>query len=292
MSFKSRNEAARALLVEAVKVVSETGHTFTVVGGWSPVLLNTREIAHPGTIDVDLLFEAGATAESLNDVVESLLKASFLPSAKHPFQLLRVLPVNEDELVFNIDLLHPSEAISKHPTANEIFVDHLELNIPKGAIPADKIRAKSIAAPESGFIFTENRYLHKHVTATDIHGATTGVDVPIIDELGLIITKSSSVLQAKRPRDAFDLYLAIAYARDYDDLLKWGEELRESSESTFLTLSNIWRALESNTFDERVNDYMPAERKKDLVDLVRNRPFSKPVERFLETLKVNRPNTT
>ena len=80
---------------------------------------------YPGTKDVDVLFEDGFVEKQLEPVIHSFLESGFLVSAKHKFQVLRVLRVAEEQCIFNVDLLHPSESTE----TPEMFVHHLDLNI-------------------------------------------------------------------------------------------------------------------------------------------------------------------
>ena len=108
--FPNLKSAYLGLLGEACQIADTTGLSYAVCGGWSPFLRNSNPIHHPGTKDVDLLFSDGIKVDALHDVVKSFLKAGYLPSAKHEFQILRIFQVNNCELAFNIDLLHPSES--------------------------------------------------------------------------------------------------------------------------------------------------------------------------------------
>lgn len=65
MIFASLEQARVALLCDAVRLASSSGESFAVIGGWSPFLLNSTPIKHPGTADVDLLFAEGVTAGQL-----------------------------------------------------------------------------------------------------------------------------------------------------------------------------------------------------------------------------------
>lgn len=59
--YSSVSQALKGLLVESVSIAQSANLEFAVVGGWSPLLLNSRPIPHPGTRDVDLLFHQGTT---------------------------------------------------------------------------------------------------------------------------------------------------------------------------------------------------------------------------------------
>ena len=58
--------AAKALLVEVCHALNLLEVRYVVVGGWSSFLLNATEIVHPGTKDVDILFDDGDVRGSLN----------------------------------------------------------------------------------------------------------------------------------------------------------------------------------------------------------------------------------
>lgn len=201
--------AAKGLLVEAITIIQTTNLEYAIVGGWSPYLRNNVSVSgliHPGTKDVDVLFLEGCQKSMLKDVVQAFLKQDYLVSAKHDFQLFRSLKVRDYDLVFNVDLLHPLEGKANA----EIFVDHLDLGIPEEKLYKEvrHKNAKSVALPYSKYIFdgfVENFAL----SFTAPNGKDTDVMVPLIDEAGLILSKSISIAAPKRHRDAFDVYLAM-----------------------------------------------------------------------------------
>jgi hypothetical protein len=126
-------------------------------------------------------------------------------SAKHEFQLLKVLQVGSREFVFNIDLMHPAEASSRP----EMFQDILDLGISDN-YDENSPKVKSICFPSSAIIFEQNLWSMVKVAATDFDGKHFECDVPLMDEAALILSKADSVKQAKRARDAFDIYFLLA----------------------------------------------------------------------------------
>src|SRR4051794_10986144 len=112
-TYPSILAGAQGLLCDAVDLVKSTRLEFAVVGGWSPFFLNgDRQISHPGSRDVDLLFRGGAERGALAPVFDALENAGYFHSAKHEFQMLRVLEINGEKFVFNVDLLHAEQAAS------------------------------------------------------------------------------------------------------------------------------------------------------------------------------------
>ena len=109
------------------------------------------------------------------------------------------------------------------------------------------------------------------------------INIPVIDELALLVTKSRSVSSPKRPRDAFDIYLAVAQARDPKALLTSTRRLKGETPEAFLSLASIWSVLHDRgaAFDRRVNAYLPKTRRLGDVELTGLRPFSTRVGEFL-----------
>ena len=204
-SYPDLSTAARGILCDAAGIAIEAGKPFVVIGGWSPFILNTGVIVHPGTRDVDLLFEHAATVGELKDVVSAFLRHDYVSSAKHSFQLLRTVKVRDREFVFNVDFLHSADL----GNASDQFVDQLVLD--DGPL---MYRYQSIVVPLSALLFEEDGQLRKIVEGTLPGGDQVSVAVPLMTELGTLLTKSQSMFGVKRTRDAFDVMLAICQARD------------------------------------------------------------------------------
>lgn len=206
--YNSLQSATKGLLGESVKIAQGTGKDFVVIGGWSPFLLNNGNITHPGTRDVDLLFKHGATSEELKDVVKAFLSRGYLSSAKHSFQLLKPIMVSGTEFVFNIDLLH-----SANNENTEMFVDHLTID--EGEL---LFRYQSIKVPLSTLLFEPSGRTQFTCEIMLPSGNAEQIPIPLMSELGTLLTKSESMLQPKRSRDVFDVMLAIVQARNPADL--------------------------------------------------------------------------
>lgn len=233
-TYESLNAAAKGLLGEATSIATKCGKEFAVVGGWSPVLRNTAKVSHPGTRDVDLLFSEGATPDSLKDVISAFLDSGYLVSAKHEFQVLRTLSVRDRKFVFNVDLLHPHEGEVK----GDLFVDQLSFPIPHEDFKSTYVFMKSIALPNAGFIF-DGFVANEQVEFLMPDGTSARHEVPVIDEVGLLATKSKSCTVQKRPRDIFDIYLAISSPRAPDEFKANLRRLRKRHEGVFATLEGI-----------------------------------------------------
>lgn len=211
------------VLGEVTELANASSLAYMVVGGWSPLLWNTGQVSHPGTRDVDLLFETGADAGALHDFVQSLLGAGFLPSAKHPFQLGVVVRVGGQDVVIGVDLLHPLEF--SPDLREEMFAKHLELSAHLAPDVAAQLSIHSIALPSAQVLFNETAfetYVHAFV---GFDTTTREVDVRLMTEAGLLMSKAPTLHNPKRTRDAFDVALAVVQARNPSMLIEQARRL-------------------------------------------------------------------
>jgi len=106
---------------------------YVIAGGWVPVLRGgVHGLQHPGTRDVDVLFND--SLEHMNLAVTALIEAGFHPSAKHEFQVLLPINVQERTFVFNVDIMHPSE----QQQAPGMFADIFDLGVNDAYDPTGK----------------------------------------------------------------------------------------------------------------------------------------------------------
>ncbi|MEJ1401964.1 MAG: hypothetical protein RPU41_14790 [Candidatus Sedimenticola sp. (ex Thyasira tokunagai)] len=211
-------DGSKGLLVESISAIESTGLEYLVVGGWSPYLQNKTDYSHPGTKDVDILFNDGDIQGKIKRAIEAFLDNGFLISAKHDFQMFKTLNVNGKDVVYHIDLLHPQET-QDNP---ELMVDHFDLGLTEDDISANKKFQKSIALPSSKFLF-EGFYNYVNFEHLMSGGEMREVSVPLIDESGLIFSKCKSAQVPKRPRDSYDIFLALKQPNVENTIMKLKE---------------------------------------------------------------------
>lgn len=197
-------EAVEALLADVTGFINSTGIEYLVVGGWSAFLRNNTSYRHPGTRDVDILFSDGGIRNKLTEVIRGLLKQGYQVSAKHDFQLLRTINVSGHRFVFNVDLLHPSESVCNP----EMMVDHFDLGIKDDELAEGKA-VKSIVLPSSALLFNDGFSETYELQTRNLRGENVALSFPLLGHAGLVLSKCESVKVAKRPRDAFDIFLAL-----------------------------------------------------------------------------------
>lgn len=223
--LNSMLEGAEQLLCDTATILNKSKLNYIIIGGWSSYLLNKNEkIKHPGTKDVDILFEDSTIKCTLTEIIKMFLDNKFLVSAKHDFQLFKIYTIRGKEFVYNIDLLHPSES-RNNP---QMFVDHLDLDI----LDYDNIsnkQIKSIVLPSSSIFF--NGFIENY--KCNFFEDEEHSEIKLLDNAGLILSKCESVSSSKRPRDSFDIYLAFNQP-DSDKLINKLKQDQYKGEIEFL----------------------------------------------------------
>jgi len=197
VELQSINDGAKNLLKETVSELSKfEGLEYIIIGGWCPFLRNEKDIVHPGTLDVDILFREGYQSTALKDIIKAFIEAGFIPSAKHKFQLLKEQKIQDKDFICNIDLLHPK--MTEYDENRGLFVDHLDLDVPlKGE---ETVKMTSIVLPNSALLFDDSLFDKYTLDSFEFN---------LVDFTGMFLTKMESCQKQKRERDSFDIYLAF-----------------------------------------------------------------------------------
>jgi len=202
--YENKMEAVRGVLAESCALLNAANVQYVVAGGWVPYLRGEgNALHHPGTRDVDLLFNDEPHPIGL--AVTKLMGAGYVPSAKHPFQLLKELAVEDQKVMVNVDLMHPAEA-ERDP---EMFQDIIDLGIKENYDSDATHMMKSICFPSARIVFDEHLWSMVAISAVLPDGNAAQIDVPLMDECGLVLSKCGSVSGIKRDRDSFDIFFAL-----------------------------------------------------------------------------------
>ncbi len=263
-AYENVLDACRGLLVDVCVHLNAIKTNYVIAGGWVPYLRSVHpRFQHQGTKDVDVLLDDDR--ELLKPAVHALLNAGYLLSAKHSFQLLRILNVRDidggqvHELAFNVDLMHPAKARQ----TPEMFADIMEININQAYDPG-KVHVQSIVFPSSKIIFDERMWEEVELAATSPAGESNTSNVPLLTPAAFILSKCDSVRNKKRERDAFDIYFVLTGQRGEETiraLRSFAEQFPQVDRQ--LGLLHAFLRERAGVFDENVarytNDWMPRE---------------------------------
>lgn len=195
--YDDRTSAAvKSVIVEIGQILGSFQGKFAIVGGAVPwLLLEDAEMAHVGTLDVDV----GLDAEALQDgeyakLVESLQAHGYEQNIDlRKFQLVRTVPSKDggDDIKVVVDFLMPREAVitkNKPPLIDgfavikadgtEIALEHFEIIKVKADMP---------------------------------NGGTNSVRIAVASIPALLAMKGFAINGRDKPKDAYDIYYCIRH---------------------------------------------------------------------------------
>ncbi len=249
-AFSDVLQGQTAILLDTCRILYGGNLEFVIAGGWIPFLrVRHNSVAHRGTHDVDVLFND--EPKEIEKAVQAMLANDYLPSAKHEFQLLKKLTVGARDLVFNVDLMHPAEA-----TERNMFHDIFDLGVNANYDSHITRKVKSICFPSSRIVFDEKLWSRFRVNGVLPDGQPTQLEIPLMTEPALILSKCTSVSNVKRDRDAFDIFFVLTggngrtVAQHLKDLAHRFPQVADQLEKLRSYLNN-----KAQTFDERVRAY-------------------------------------
>lgn len=202
----------------------------------------------------------------MKEVITAFLDNGFILSAKHDFQLFKPIKVLGQSFVYNVDLLHPLETIKP----KDIYVEHIDLAIPADKYQSRTFKMKSIALPSSQSLFDNNLFINYDLTITTKDGNELTQKVPLMRELGTLITKSQSVSKDKRYRDSLDIYLTLKQSGDLKELISSVNKLKETHIDTYNNLYGIRQAYEDKTLLTNTFRFIDDLNKNEFVETFEN----------------------
>lgn len=260
--FTDIQTGAFGLLYDTTKLLNELGVKYIIIGGWTPYLRNSKPLSHPGTKDVDVLFDGAYEKGKLKEVITAFLEKGFILSAKHDFQLFKPIKVAGRSFVYNVDLLHPLETIKP----KDIYVEHIDLAIPADKYQSRTFKMKSIALPSSQSLFDNNLFSDYNLTIATKDGKELNEKIPLMGELGTLITKSQSVSKDKRYRDSLDIYFTLKQSENLKELISTVNKLKETHINTYNNLYGIRKAYEDKILLTNTLRFIDALDKNDFIE--------------------------
>ena len=207
-------DAVRSVLVEIGQVLGSYRDRFAVIGGAVPWLLLTEsDMAHIGTLDVDLSLDAEALGDGeYAQLVESLLRQGYRQGDnRRRFQLVRTVPARDSgpDIDVVVDFLMPRDAaIAKNvpPLVADFAVQRAD-----GADLALK---------------------HHEVVPIDGRmpdGGRNRVQIAVASIPALLAMKGYAIANRHKQKDAYDIYFSIRnYPGGIEALVAKTEPLLES----------------------------------------------------------------
>lgn len=222
-TYSDEQEAAKGILGEAVKIISQSNVDYVIVGGWIPYLFYTPIYPHPGSFDVDLLLNDQTTKEQMEVAVDKFKENGYHFAAKNKFQMHKLLDVNGEKIVFHVDFLHRKYAPDQE--------DGFFLNWNK---------MLSIAGPGTDIVFLDNERNTKELSFDLPDGTSEKMNINFANEIGFISAKGRALDTPKRVRDSYDIFLIICQSKNYTELLMKSNEYYHTKDYYKSSIDNIY----------------------------------------------------
>ncbi len=181
-------EAARRVLLEAIRLLKDHGASVVVIGGWAADLLPSRGILpHCGTVDVDLLLDVPKIGGHKETTLMEALTSNGYQQGKERFQYHRTVITDIGPVGVGVDLLTPET--SENSSGGTYRTIH----------GADALTLKG---GDFAFAHTVEREIEGELP----DGERGVVSVQVASTVPFLILKSLSLWDRRERKDAYDIY--------------------------------------------------------------------------------------
>jgi hypothetical protein len=239
-NMKDILDGSKQLLSDSIDLIEDVKNEVIIVGGWGPYLRHTDR--HPGTKDVDILFPSNYSKEKMTDMLHRFLENGFFLSAKNDFQLCKAYTLGQQTYIYNVDLLHATEG-----KLNKVdFVKLMDLDVTVDGITVKSVMTINIQ--HGDVIYSKNLFEEIEFNNKSFR---------VLDATGIIISKTESCHNKKRPRDIYDIYLSLSEPntlKNINQLAKKNFSIEEEIDSYAKKIKSDWKTYERHLKEFGVDD--------------------------------------
>jgi hypothetical protein len=187
-------EAARSVMLELVRLLSEYRDDIVVVGGWVPALLIPQERRpHVGSIDVDLaLNHRTMTGPGYKAICRLLEERGYKQDERQPFIFWRTVNVGDQEIPVEVDLFAGEYEGTGKAHRTQIVQD----------FRARKARGCDLAFEQPATIAIEGSLPG---------GARDSATVRIASIVPFLAMKGMALATRLKEKDAWDIYYCVRW---------------------------------------------------------------------------------
>lgn len=226
-------KAAISLLSEVSMILKREEINYIILGGWSPYLLNTTKIIHPGTRDVDILIDRNCDSEKLNNLINSFLSAGFFLSSINEFQIYKTITIGLIPFIFQVDFLIPVNGDSDQGIMLPVYLTGEFDNY---------YEFKPISITNFDFLFSG------FVTEYPLIDSASKTMSRILTPAGCVLTKARSIGIEKRKRDSLDIFISIGSDANYTQVVLDLKELKTKNIEAFSYLNKVKEHYHTGSF--------------------------------------------
>jgi len=190
---KEEVEISLSVLVELMTVLGNYRDNIVLIGGWVPYfLLDSNEIPHVGSIDIDLALNFKEITDESYKTILDLLNQRGYKQGSQPNIFLREIQIeNGNSFIVQVDLLSGEYGGTTKSHRMQKIQD----------IKARKARGCDLA-------FEYNVLLSVNSVMPD--GAKNSVDIKVASVIPFLVMKGMAIWERKKEKDAYDIYYTVS----------------------------------------------------------------------------------
>ena len=186
--------AAESVLLELVRILGEYLDHIVVIGGMVPkYLVKSAEIAHIGSIDVDLALDHhGFDQPGYQTLHKLLVEHDYRIDADHPYIYRRIVLIDDNEVTVQVDLLSGEYGGTGRSRRTQKIQD----------IRPRKARGADIAFDDP---------VHVKITGELPGGAKDTATIRVAGIVPFIVMKAMAMRDRLKQKDPYDIYYCLQY---------------------------------------------------------------------------------
>jgi hypothetical protein len=184
-------EAARSVLLEIVRVLSEYRDNIVLIGGWVPLFLCTSpEEPHVGSMDIDLALDHRELTEAGYRTIQQLLVERGYEQGPQPFIFYRRVSVGVPRVRVEVDLLGGEYGGTGRGHRTQKVQD---------------IRVRKVRGADLAF----DSPVEATLEGTLPSGAKNTVELRVASLVPFVVMKSMALGERLKEKDSWDIYYCI-----------------------------------------------------------------------------------
>lgn len=188
-------EAARRVTLEIFTILGDFGEGLTLIGGSAPPVLVGDPKGDPylGTLDVDVLIDPIEIPEEVYATIGGRLLDRGYVGGEAPFQWLRTVRIDDQDIEVRVDLLAPETDRRGHGHRHEV-VDHVV-----------------VARRLEGGELVRDSYERREVVGVLPDGRRNRIQIRVAAGASFIVLKALAMAGRDKAKDAYDIDFVLTH---------------------------------------------------------------------------------
>ncbi len=188
-------EAARRVMLELWSILGEHAGAMTLVGGSAPPLLvgDVPDDPYVGTLDVDVVIDPLAVPDQTYRSIAAQLRGRGYQQAGQPFQWLRTVVVEGEDIVVEVDLLAPATGRSGRSHRHE------------------RIEGEPLPRRTKGAELVRDSWVDVDVDGRLPDGRRNRVRLRVASSAVIVVLKALAMTRRDKPKDSYDIDYLLAH---------------------------------------------------------------------------------